>query len=231
MPQGKEVTMESINGAHLYCADGKTYPSVTTILSIVAYSQQLMKWANSLGMRRIDYQTELDRTAVQGTYVHEINQCIVDPENGKMPAIGDPLTEYRVRKRVNNFKAKLDEHDGHWSTIFAEKPFVSHTYELGGTMDWCANWYEKTTLFDYKTSAAVRDKHVLQLGGYNLMLHDNGIDIDQGGIILCKEDRCLINIFDKETLDKAADIFLSIYDYYKKHDWLANVILNGATTI
>lgn len=231
MPYGESVTMISENEMHMYSADGKAYPSVTTILDIVAYTKQIVGWANSLGFKRIRYEDELNRTADQGTYVHEINQCLVDPEHGKMPIIKDPLTDYRVRKRTNNFAFKLKEHEGHWETVFTETPFVSHTYEIGGTMDWLSKWYDALTLFDYKTSSGLREKHILQLGGYNLILHDNGIDIDQAGIILCKEDRCLMNIFERDVIEKCSDIFLTIYDYYKKHPYLEDAIRNRPTIV
>lgn len=224
MPYGESVTMVEDSGKHLYQADGKAYPSVTTILDIVAYSKSIVGWANNLGFKRIRYEDELNRTANQGTFVHEINQCLVDPEKGAMPIIKDPLMDYRVRKRVNNFSLKLKEHEGHWNTIFSETGFVSHTYEIGGTMDWYANWYDQETLFDYKTSAAVREKHILQLGGYYLILTDNGFKPEQAAIIICREDRCLMNFFAKETIEECANIFLDVYSYYKKHAYLVDAV-------
>lgn len=231
MPYGADVKMTEKKGLHMYSADDKTYPSVTTILDCIGAPKNLMGWANSLGKRGITYEEELKRTAVQGTFVHEINQCLVDPEHGIMPTITDPLVDYYVRKRVQNFKFQLDQNAGHWKTIFSECPFVSHKYEIGGTMDWFSEWYELKTLFDYKTSAAVRAKHILQLGGYYLILQDNGIDMDRAGIILCKQDRCLINIFEMEVIKRCAEIFLRIRDYYYDHLFLEDAVVNKATII
>jgi hypothetical protein len=231
MPYGETVKMEEVNNHHMYTADDKGYPSVTTILDVVAYSKYLMRWANNLGFNRVRYEDELNRTSTQGTFVHEMNQCLVDPEHGVMPSIKDPLTDYRVRKRVNHFSNKLKENEGHWRTIFAETPFVSHTYEIGGTMDWYAEWYQKETIFDYKTSSGLREKHILQLGGYYLLLSDNGFTPEQSAIILCKEDRCIFNFFDREIMERCANIFLDVYSYYKQHPYLTDVINNRATIV
>lgn len=224
MPFGSDVTMKSIAEQHLYSADGKEYPSVTTVLDALGAPKSLMKWANGLGRRGVNYEDELNRTAVQGTFVHEINQCIVDPEAGHMPTIKDPLVDYYVRKRVQNFQYTLKQHEGQWKTIFTETPFVSHTYRIGGTMDWFTDWYGKKTLFDFKTSSAVRPKHLMQLGGYRLILSDNDIDIDQAGIILCKQDRCQIFIFDISDVNHFADIFINIRDYYDDSAYLSHTI-------
>lgn len=209
-PDSQAVTMKEKNGKHSYCGDGKEYPSVTTVLDVVGYNKNLMSWANSLGMRHIKYEDELKRTAIQGTFCHEMAQSIVDPEKGKVPVITDPLVDYYVRTRIRNFQYQLDANAGHWKTIFTETPFISHTHEVGGTMDWYAEWYEKRTLFDFKTSSGLRAKHIYQLGGYYDILLDNGEEPEQAGIILLKQDRCLINIFDIAVIQEAARVFREI---------------------
>lgn len=224
------VTMKEQDGKHTYCADGKEYPSVTTILDAVAYSKHLVGWANSLGMRHIRYEDELKRTSTQGTLCHEMAQAIVDPEHGQPPKITDPLMDYYVRTRIRNFQFQLDSNAGHWSTIFTEKPFVSHTHGTGGTMDWYANWYDKRTLFDFKTSSGLREKHIFQLGGYYDILLDNGEEPEQAGIILLKQDRCLINIFDIEIIKRAAEVFREIITpYYYAHAEFVRIIVTEPT--
>lgn len=218
MPRGTDVKLEAVNGIHMYTADEKRYPSVTTILDAVAMSKDIARWANWLGFQRQRYDEALEKTAVEGSYAHQAAQCIVDPEHGTPPVIRDAILDYYVRMRTKNLKMKLDCHRGCWDTIFTETAFVSHTYEIGGTMDWYAHWYGKKTLFDFKSSKAVRDKHLLQLGGYYLNLLDNGEEIDQAGIILIGRDNCKINVFDKPTIIKASEWFLKVYDYYKVHD-------------
>ena len=231
MPIGfNEVELITKYGHHMYQATQKTYPSVTTILDIVAYSQQLMNWANNLGFQGIRYSQALDQSAVRGTYVHETNQYYVDPNNAKLPRITDGLMEVEVRQRSNNFLYELRKAQGNWKTIFTETPFVSHTYEIGGTVDWFAEWYGKNTIFDYKTSSGLRDKHLLQVGGYYYGLTDNGLTIDQACIILCRRDRCIFYMIEEEELKRLGEIFFQIYDYYKSHEWVHQLVLDKSKT-
>lgn len=211
----REVVMDDSNGYHLYSSEGKSYPSVTTILSAISYNKYIVRWANSLGFKHKNYEEELDRTAVEGTFMHEMNQAFVDPEKASPPIISEPLVQYYVRQRAQAFQLKMKLHEGHWSTIFTEMPMVSHTYEMGGTMDWMALWYDRLTLFDYKSSSGLRQKHLYQLGGYDLLLQDNGIKVDQMGIILCKRDNCIIHLFERDVIERCSEIFLEIKKYYE----------------
>lgn len=225
MPVGKEaVTMTNHHGAHLYSANGVTYPSVTTVLDIVAYNSHLMGWSNYLGFKKIRYEDELNRAANRGTYVHAFNQCYVDPANGIFPRIQNPALESDVRNRSNNFLYELRKAKGNWKTIFTETPFLSDTYQIGGTVDWYAEWYGKKTLFDFKTSSGLREKHVIQIGGYYYGLTDNGLQVDQGCIIICREDRCYFYFVDLDRLKRFGDVFFQIYDYYKSHEWVQQQI-------
>ena len=228
--ESTEVVMKEKDGKHHYCGDGKEYPSVTTILDAIGYNKNLMGWANSLGMRRIKYEDELKRTSIQGTLCHEMAQSIVDPDRGKIPTIADPLLDYYVRTRIRNFQFQLDANAGHWKTIFTEKPFISHTHEIGGTMDWYAEWYGKRTLFDFKTSSGLRAKHIYQLGGYYDILLDNGEEPEAAGIILLKQDRCLFNIFEIEIIKEAARVFRDIIKplYYEMPKF-ERILVTGPT--
>ena len=70
---------------HIYeCPDGKSVPSVTTILQMLG-NKEINKWANWLGFRHIDYETELNRLADNGTKMHNVVQHIVDPALKDIP--------------------------------------------------------------------------------------------------------------------------------------------------
>lgn len=223
-----DVQMDTSQGYHLYTdGTGDSYPSVTTILHAVSYSEHIVRWANKLGMAHRRYDEVLDQTALEGTAMHELNQCLVDPEYGTPPQIKDPMLMYYAKQRHANFRYFLSQHEGKWKTILTEKAFISHKYRMGGTTDWLAMWYDKLTLFDYKSSSGLRQKHLLQLGGYLDLLDDNGIHIDQAGILLCKRDRCLPHIFDREIIERCAEAFRSIHDYVEKSKFLDDLIITG----
>lgn len=198
------------------------YPSVTTILDVVSYNRFIAQWANNLGFRRVRYQDELDRTATLGTTVHALAQDFVDPMNSTGIQITDPLLEYYARKRMDGFKARLKDED--YETIFTEKSFASETYQIGGTMDWFCTYREKKTLFDFKTASGLREKFIYQLGGYGLILDDNGIEWEQAGIILIQQNRSIINVFPKEIIQEAGEIFKLIYAYKKHHDKISVLV-------
>jgi hypothetical protein len=232
MAEETKVTMEECNGIHLYTdGSGKKYPSVTTVLDVVAYAKPIVQWANNLGFQRKKYDDELKRTADQGTYVHSMLQCIVDPSRGEMPVVLDPIMDYHVRKRVKGFRYMLEQNEGQWKNIFTEKPMISHKYEMGGTMDWFAEWRGKTTLFDFKTATGVRTKHLLQLGGYYLLCQENNLPFEQAGIILVKEDRTIMNIFEMGIIERCAEIFLNVKQYYYDHFFLEDAIRSKADII
>ena len=56
---------------HIYEKDGKEYPSVTTIIQSLG-SEEIVKWANHLGFKHLDYTKELEKTAINGTKVHDL---------------------------------------------------------------------------------------------------------------------------------------------------------------
>lgn len=209
---------------HVYELDGNLYPSVTTILDLFSYNQNLMRWANSLGYQHRNYLKELDKSAELGTYVHQRNQKIVDPDNAPEPEnIKDPMVDYRVRKRVNNFKMKIAMYQ--YKTIATEKTLVSKNLGFAGTLDWLTDFVEILTLFDFKTSKEIRSKMIAQLGGYSLLLKDLlNLTVDRAGIILCGEDKCTINYIKREELDIGEQAFLSYFESYKKHEELENII-------
>lgn len=226
MPHGNEVHMKSLHDLHMYEHDGKTYPSVTTVLQCVAYNRNIVDWANWLGLQHMNYAKTLDATAREGTLAHAHAQKLVDPENGAIPELADPLTEYYVKSRMRHFKEKIDQYEGRWKTIYTEHPMVSHTYEIGGTMDWYAEWDGVPTLFDFKTSKGVRDKHLLQLGGYRLMMMDNDLPVEQAGIIIIGRDFCRFSIFDIDTIKLASEWFLKVHEWYKIHQKLDEMMLD-----
>lgn len=223
-----QVTMDDSQGCHMY-SDGPNvrYPSVTTILHAVSYSEHIVRWANNLGFRHERYEEVLNKTAVEGTIMHALNQTFVDPDHPGEIMAADPMIAYYARKRHDNFRFFMKEHEGHWKTILSERAFISHTYRMGGTTDWLCDWHGKLTLFDYKSSSGLRQKHLLQLGGYLDLLDDNGIHIEQAGILLCKRDRCTPHIFEREIIEHCAEAFRTVHSYVERSKFLDTIIYSS----
>ena len=212
---------------HHYKQDGdnskKSYPSVTTVLNLVSYNEFIVQWANSLGFRRIGYKSELQRTAKIGTALHAGAQSMIDPELDLHPHVDDPLTDYYMRKRIQSLRERLEQ-EKPWRTIFTETTFCSREHGFAGTIDWFVEFRGMPTLADFKSSSGMREKQLLQLGGYYLLLTENGIRVDHSMILLCKEHNCEIHHFDEKILIRCGEIFLRVLEYYYDHAWLTETI-------
>lgn len=204
------------------------YPSVTSVLDIVSYNKHLMGWANSLGFRRIKYEEELARLAQVGIYMHALAQQLVDTDAGTEPVfIKDPLTEYYVRKRIQGLQYRLRNET--YETIATEAKVISHTHKIAGTIDWLSLFGNHITVSDFKSSRQMKEKFLLQLGGYFIILRDDyGIIPERGQILLCKEDRTTIHEFDQDILEEAGNAFLMILAYYNAHEKLITHITKEA---
>lgn len=211
---------------HVYQSGQARYHSVTTILDAISYNRFLMKWSNNLGFRHIKYQDELAKSAAIGTAVHSNAQALVDPQNGKVAHVADPLQDHYIRKRTNTLRTRLDleKRKCPWYTIFTEKTFISHKYQIAGTIDWFVRFYGQPTIADFKSSSGMREKHIFQLGGYSLLMDDNGIEWERAMIILCKEDNAIIHMYPKKVIQDAAKYFLLVKDYGAAHNLITDII-------
>ena len=198
---------------HIYeCPDGKSVPSVTTILQILG-SKEINQWANRLGFRHIDYDKELDRLAENGTKMHSVVQHIVDPSLAETPIqFKDKFEEDYYLKLGEKFSLMIKDYS--YTTIFTEKTFVSSHLGYGGTVDWVANMSGFMMINDFKSSKRVNMKHLLQLGGYYNLMSENGYNLDGGSIILVNDRVCTLYPINRESLIMLGDIFNNIYYVY-----------------
>lgn len=199
---------------HIYeCSDGKRVPSVTTILQLLG-SKDIIYWANRLGFRHIDYESELNRLAENGTLMHSVVQHIVDPSLASDPInFRDKLEEEKYLKLANKFSNMIKNYS--YETIFTEKSFSSSKLGYGGTIDWFANMNGFNMINDFKSSKRVFMKHLLQLGGYYNLMVENGYSINGGSIILVNDRLSSLYPINEASLKKLGDIFNCIYYVYQ----------------
>lgn len=214
------------NHVYFNAADpaGPRYQSITTVLDAMGVAKPLMHWANSLGFRRIQYEVELQKSSEAGTALHAGAQHLVDPKAApKLPKLKDPLMDYYMRKRLDCLKMRLDL-EKPWKTIFTETTLFSKKYEIAGTIDWFCEFREHPTIADFKSASGMREKFLYQLGGYGLLMDENGIYYERVAIFLCKEDNCIIHMFPREVVDEAKAFFLLVkqygFNYEKVTDWI-----------
>lgn len=195
---------------HIYeCPDGKRVPSVTTILQLLG-NKEIIYWANRLGFRHVDYESELNRLADDGTKMHLVVQHIIDPSIANEPiTFKDKLEEEKYFKLAEKFSNMISNYS--YNTIFTEKSFASSKLGYGGTVDWFAEMSGFNMINDFKSSKRVYMKHLLQLGGYYNLMTENGYNINGGSIILVNEKISSLYPVNEDSLKKLGDIFNCIF--------------------
>lgn len=197
---------------HIYdCEDGTNVPSVTTILQILS-SPAIIKWANWLGFKHLDYERELERTANNGTIIHLCTQHVVDPEHTEPLNFKNDFESKYYENITDRFTKFINQFT--YETIFTEKSFASSTLGYGGTIDWYAKMSGFHMLVDFKSSKQVRLKHLLQLGGYMPLLEEAGYPVDAAAIIIVNDRRCQMYPVGKRTLLEMSEVFQKLVGIY-----------------
>lgn len=199
---------------HIYELDGKSYPSVTTIIHSLG-SEELMKWSNIMGFKHRKIEDILEQSSTFGTLVHSHLRNIVDPECGETPiSPKDSIEEFNLMKIKSKFIRYLS--DFQFTTMMTEKTIISKELGYGGTLDWYALMRGLKMLNDFKTSKRVQVTMLFQLGGYYNLLRSIGEDPDGCSIFIINDRMCQMYPYDKESLKLFGDVFQSLAEFYTK---------------
>ena len=196
-----------------YNQSNKSVPRVTDILSTMIHSDQLMYWANSLGLKGLRYKQELDRAALIGTQAHHcIERYLKTKEktDSNIPFLGYLLWE-----------SILNEKGLYINPILIEEKLTCEWF--GGTADAVLDISGRIYLIDFKSSNHVTFKYFLQLAAYLYMLSLRNIFPD--GVIVLQLDKkapgfneYLLNFSipeHKQFMDYCMQAFFSlVYAYY-----------------
>lgn len=192
-------------------------PSVTTILKVIN-KDKLINWANMLGFRRINYENELNRTAAIGTLTHMMIESYIT--NGSGTLIGVPYDRAilnEARERYLTFEKYIIMNGINFNEPITEKTFVCE--QFGGTIDCLAYINGVYTLMDFKTSKKIYDSHLIQLGGYLLLIYmaDKELynKIEQCMIMAVTGKRTVYTeVLSKDDMQKYAWVFVQAYKLY-----------------
>lgn len=196
---------------HIYELEGKKLPSVTTIIHSLG-NDEIIRWANSLGFRHLKYDQELEKYAENGTLVHDLLRGEVDKSYTPNVKYKDEIQRFEYLGYLNRFRNFLSLYN--YETIFTEKTIMSPSLGYAGTLDWLAKINGFTMLNDFKTSKAVRFSHLLQLGGYNNLLKEQGIIVDGASIILCNKKITTMYPINKDKLEFFSEAFDVLAKFY-----------------
>lgn len=200
---------------HIYEKDGKSYPSVTTVLQLISTNEDLLQWANFMGFKRKDIKVIKNEAAQFGTYLHERMQKHVDPAHANDPICStNAIYDYRVLVAMEYFDKTFA--DIPYRTITTEKTIISERLGFAGTLDWLTYIYDDVVMLgDFKTSKHPKVTMFLQLGGYYKLLLEEGYDPDVASIIICNDERCKLYSIDREQLDYYGEAFIKLFEFYQ----------------
>ena len=201
-----------------YEVAGVEYPSVTTILNVVA-KPFLIKWANRLGKEGIDYEEYLKNAANTGTLTHLFIENYINKKNGT------DLNNYNKKqldlanKLFENFKGWYSKQQR--NPIFTELSMVSERLGFGGTCDFVFEDNNNFCLVDFKTTTHIQREYFIQLLAYSLLLKEKkGIIVDTLSILrLTEEGYEYQEMKITEAKDKYYEYFMAcktLYEIKKK---------------
>lgn len=198
---------KKIEGYRFYDIDGKSYPSVTSVLSI-RKTEGLKKWRQSIGEDVAKW--EMNRAARRGKSLHTLVEQYLGNET---PSIRDvlPLGLFRLMKpyldQINNIR-------------LLEKIMYSKDLTIAGQVDCVAEYNGKLSVIDFKTSNKERiedwvENYFLQCTAYSKMYEETFDEkIEQIVVLIAAEDGTMTS-FVKEPKDYMDTLVQSIDSFYK----------------
>lgn len=174
-------------GRKYFLPDGRTYDSVTTILSHNKDETALIKWRERVGEQEADKITK--KSSSRGTKLHEACEKYLLNE----------LTEMKIRMMmpdIKDFFTQLRPHiDKNIGAVYGlEQVLYSDKYRMAGRTDTIAVWNDKLSIIDYKNS--IRDKkeewiqnYFIQCTAYSLMFTEiTKLPIEQIVVLIANEE-------------------------------------------
>jgi hypothetical protein len=140
----KLTRIDSPTGRLYETPDGKKYPSVTSVLSVLS-SDSIAEWRKKVGEEEANKISA--RASNRGTRIHSL--C----EDYLIKGKAEPdMFDYDM---FNSIKPYLNE----INNIHAlETPLYSHYLQVAGTVDCIAEYEGKLSIIDFKTSSRVKSR-------------------------------------------------------------------------
>lgn len=227
IPNNKRPKLIEKNHKHYYhTPNGEIFPSVTTMLSATSDNKEsLERWRNSIGHDVANYITV--QAAKNGTATHEIiekylnNQRIekYHPHTPSFP-LSSQTHSLLSKAHLDQLKPLLHNIDNIRCT---EIPLYSDSLKLAGTCDCIAEYNNKLSIIDFKTSRKQKKEswilnYFLQATTYSKMYHHlTDTEIPQIVILISGEDGS-VSEFVKETKDYSKILDQRLLQFEKIRD-------------
>ena len=188
---------------------GNTYPSITTVLSILS-REAIQAWRARVGVEEAN---KISRIASsRGTEVHNLLERYVDNDpnfsEGVMPNI------------LQSFYDVKDVLDNNLQKVYAqEAPLYSKHLGLAGRVDCVGVWDGKNSIIDYKTSRKLKKKewisgYFMQCAAYAVMWEERtGMPITQLVVMIAVDNESPQGFI--EHRDNWIEQLLPVIEQYK----------------
>jgi hypothetical protein len=210
---GYDLVAETTPNGRMYkTPDGKSYPSITTMLGYFSKAA-IMAWRKRVGAEEANRISR--RAAGQGTRIHHIAEDYINnkPDYLKEDEMPHILSMWKPLKKV------LDEHLG--TIVLQECPLYSHYLKLAGRVDLVAEFDGKLSIVDFKTSRRIKTRdeissYFMQAAAYSIMFEERtGTPITQLVIAMTVENESEPLLF-VEKRDDWAPFLLDKRDKFYK---------------
>jgi hypothetical protein len=210
---------KNIDGVRFYEIDGKSYPSVTSVLSLLK-ADSLKDWRTKVGDSVANW--EMGRAARRGKAMHTLVEQYLQNQT---PSIRDVLP-LGLFKLIKPYIDKID------NVRMLETIMYSKKLTLAGQVDCVADYNDKLSVIDFKSANKEREEgwienYFLQTTAYSMMYEElYGQKIEQLVVILACEDG-VAQCFIKNRADYEKKLLESIDNFYKQFNNKQNLILNN----
>jgi len=210
---------KNIDGVRFYEIDGKSYPSVTSVLSLLK-ADSLKDWRTKVGDSVANW--EMGRAARRGKAMHTLVEQYLQNQT---PSIRDVLP-LGLFKLIKPYIDKID------NVRMLETIMYSKKLTLAGQVDCVADYNDKLSVIDFKSANKEREEgwienYFLQTTAYSMMYEElYGEKIEQLVVILACEDG-VAQCFIKNRADYEKKLLESIDNFYKQFNNKQNLILNN----
>lgn len=206
--------IKRIDGATRYyeVPTGEKYPSVTSVLDAMSDKSALDVWRDRIGHEEAAKITKM--AGRRGSNIHEMcERYVLNQELDLRKAMPFNVVMF------NQIKNQLDLHVN--DIRVSEGQLFSHKLKVAGSVDLVANWDNKPTIIDFKTSIKDKQKdwitnYFLQATMYSYMFWEmTGILCDDIVILICVEQGLEAQVFKEKASKWLPSVFSLCKQYHK----------------
>jgi len=211
---------KNIDGVRFYEIDGTSYPSVTSVLSLLK-GDSLKEWRAKVGDQVANW--EMVRAARRGKAMHTIVEQYIKSQT---TSIRDVLP-LGLFKLIRPYVDQID------NIRLLEAIMYSKKLKIAGQVDCVAEYNGKLSVIDFKSANKTREEgwienYFLQTTAYSMMYEEIfGEKIEQIVVIIACEDG-VAQTFIKKTEEYQPKLLESINNFYKNFENKQNLTLKNS---